>query len=57
MKALEKDRARRYETATVLPFDVQRFLANEAVARARQARFTNFASLCDATSFCSSAWV
>jgi eukaryotic-like serine/threonine-protein kinase len=31
MKALEKDRARRYETANGLARDVQRFLADEAV--------------------------
>ena len=31
MKALEKDRSRRYETASGLAQDVQRFLANEAV--------------------------
>ena len=31
MKALEKDRARRYETANGLALDVQRYLANEAV--------------------------
>src|SRR5262249_25570655 len=31
MKALEKDRARRYETANGLAFDVKRFLNHEAV--------------------------
>jgi serine/threonine protein kinase/tetratricopeptide (TPR) repeat protein len=31
MKALEKDRTRRYETANALRMDVQRFLANEPV--------------------------
>src|SRR6516225_8591046 len=31
MKALEKDRSRRYETANGLAMDVQRYLANEAV--------------------------
>jgi serine/threonine protein kinase len=31
MKALEKDRSRRYETATGLAMDVQRYLADEAV--------------------------
>src|SRR5688572_29013738 len=31
MKALEKDRARRYETANGLAADVQRYLADEAV--------------------------
>src|SRR6266849_4813344 len=32
MKALEKDRTRRYETANGLALDVQRFLANEPVS-------------------------
>jgi serine/threonine protein kinase/tetratricopeptide (TPR) repeat protein len=32
MKALEKDRTRRYETATGLAIDIQRFLANETVS-------------------------
>jgi serine/threonine protein kinase len=31
MKAIEKDRARRYDTANGLAMDVQRFLANEAI--------------------------
>src|SRR5205085_4967159 len=31
MKALEKDRARRYETANSLAMDVQRYLADEPV--------------------------
>jgi hypothetical protein len=31
MKALEKDRSRRYETASALAMDVQRYLADEAV--------------------------
>jgi hypothetical protein len=31
MKALEKDRARRYDTANGLAMDVQRFLTNEAI--------------------------
>ena len=31
MKALEKDRARRYETASALSRDIQRYLANEMV--------------------------
>src|SRR5436189_4112095 len=31
MKALEKDRARRYETANGLAMDVQRYLADEAI--------------------------
>ena len=32
MKALEKDRTRRYETATGLALDVKRFLANETIS-------------------------
>ena len=32
MKAMEKDRTRRYETANDLALDVQRFLSNEAVS-------------------------
>src|SRR5262249_33126201 len=32
MKALEKDRTRRYPTANGLALDIQRFLANEAVS-------------------------
>ncbi len=32
MKALEKDRTRRYETANGLALDVQRFLANETIS-------------------------
>ena len=32
MKALEKDRARRYETANALAMDVERFLADEEVS-------------------------
>jgi len=31
MKALEKDRRRRYETANGLAMDVQRYLANEPI--------------------------
>jgi eukaryotic-like serine/threonine-protein kinase len=31
MKAMEKDRTRRYETANGLALDIQRFLANEAI--------------------------
>ena len=33
MKALEKDRGRRYETVNDLAMDVQRYLANEPVTR------------------------
>src|SRR6516225_9627049 len=32
MKALEKDRSRRYETANGLALDVQRYLGNEAIS-------------------------
>jgi hypothetical protein len=32
MKALEKDRTRRYETANGLALDIQRFLANEVIS-------------------------
>ena len=32
MKALEKDRTRRYETANGLALDVTRFLANETIS-------------------------
>ncbi len=32
MKALEKDRTRRYETANGLALDIQRYLANEAIS-------------------------
>jgi len=31
LKALEKDRARRYETASALARDIQRYLADEVV--------------------------
>ena len=33
MKALEKDRTRRYETANGFALDVQRFLAVESIAK------------------------
>ena len=36
MKALEKDRARRYETAHELALDIHRYLIGEAVWHARQ---------------------
>jgi len=40
MKAMDKDRARRYETANGLAMDLQRFLANEpVVARPPRARY------------------
>ncbi len=38
MKALEKDRARRYETANGLAADIRRYLAGEAVVATRRAR-------------------
>jgi serine/threonine protein kinase len=38
MKALEKDRSRRYETANGLGVDIERFLAGEAVAAAPPGR-------------------
>ncbi|CAN5687684.1 hypothetical protein BH09PLA1_BH09PLA1_31070 [soil metagenome] len=38
MKALEKDRARRYETANALAMDIQRCLAGEAVTAAPPSR-------------------
>jgi eukaryotic-like serine/threonine-protein kinase len=36
MKALEKERARRYETANGLAIDVRRYLGNEAISARRQ---------------------
>jgi serine/threonine protein kinase len=45
MKALEKDRGRRYETANGLARDVQRFLANEPVAARPPSRFYRFQKL------------
>lgn len=46
MKAIEKDRARRYETANAFTMDIRRFLANEpvtAVAPSAAYRFDKFA--------------
>ena len=46
MKALEKDRSRRYETASAFAMDVRRFLANEPVLAAAPSatyRFRKFA--------------
>src|SRR6185295_8743708 len=39
MKAMEKNRMRRYETANALALDVQRFLAHEAVSARPPSRF------------------
>ena len=44
MKALEKDRSRRYETASGLARDVERYLADEPVRPARRRRGTGSAS-------------
>jgi eukaryotic-like serine/threonine-protein kinase len=45
MKALEKDRDRRYETANGLAADVQRYLSNEPVAARPPSRFYRFQKL------------
>src|SRR5207248_1237008 len=45
MKALEKDRVRRYETANGLAMDVQRFLAVEPVQARPPSRFYLFQKL------------
>ena len=45
MKAIEKDRTRRYETANGLALDIQRFLADEPVSARRRARLTSSGSL------------
>ena len=42
MKSLEKDRARRYDTATSFAADVRRYLAGEAVAAAPPSRAYQF---------------
>jgi serine/threonine protein kinase len=42
MKALEKDRARRYETANGLALDAKRFLANEPVMARPPSKFYRF---------------
>ena len=42
MKALEKDRTRRYETANGLALDVQRFLANEVISARPPSRLYRF---------------
>ena len=44
MKSLEKDRTRRYETASALAADVDRYLRFEPVTRARHRRHTKFKS-------------
>jgi len=45
MKAIEKDRTRRYETANGLGLDVQRFLANEPVSARPPSRLYKFQKL------------
>ena len=45
MKALEKDRARRYETANGLALDVQRYLANEVISARPPSRVYKFRKL------------
>jgi serine/threonine protein kinase len=45
MKALEKDRARRYETANGLAMDVQRYLNNEPVVARPPSRLYRFGKL------------
>ena len=45
MKALEKDRARRYETANGLALDVQRHLANEAISARPPSKIYRFQKL------------
>ena len=45
MKALEKDRLRRYETANALAVDVQHFLANEPVSARPPTRLYRFQKL------------
>src|SRR5258708_8965321 len=42
MKALEKDRTRRYPTANGLALDIQRFLANEAISARPPSKFYRF---------------
>ena len=49
MKALEKERNRRYETANSFAMDLQRHLADEPVARARHQRCIECESSCGAT--------
>ena len=49
MKALEKDRNRRYETANGLAADVERYLQNETVEAARRRQRIDSASSCVGT--------
>jgi serine/threonine protein kinase len=49
MKALEKDRTRRYETANGLAIDLQRHLQNEPVAACPPTALYRFQKLCDET--------
>src|SRR6185369_16184841 len=45
MKALEKDRARRYDTANGLAMDIQRYLADEAIVARPPGNFYRFQKL------------
>jgi len=45
MKALEKDRARRYETANGLAMDIERYLADEPVVARPPSRLYRFRKL------------
>lgn len=45
MKALEKDRQRRYETANALAMDIRRYLGNEPIAARPPSRFYRFKKL------------
>ena len=49
MKALEKDRTRRYETANDFAADIERYLNDEPVERARRRPVTGSASSPGAT--------
>ena len=53
MKALEKDRTRRYETANGLAMDIKRHLNNEPMAARPPAAFTSFRRWFAATNWCS----
>jgi eukaryotic-like serine/threonine-protein kinase len=45
MRALEKDRTRRYETANSLAVDIKRFLANEVISARPPSKFYKFEKL------------
>ena len=49
MKALEKDRTRRYETASGFAADVQRYLSDEPIKPGRHRGFIGFANSSVAT--------